>query len=115
MNKAVPYALACLLTLLATQSQAVPVSFQFSSVIQSVSLGFEPGAGPSPYDDPDALLGASIAGSFTIETDLEIFPSEIFENGQFIPVGLFYWNPVVRFDLTVGGQSFSFVSARPTF
>jgi hypothetical protein len=115
MNKAAPYLLTCLLTLLATAAQAVPVSFQFSTVIQSVSPGFPPGGGPSPYDDPFALLGASITGSFTVETAVETFPAEVFENGQLIPVGLFYWNPVLRYDLTVAGQSFSFVSARPTF
>jgi hypothetical protein len=102
MNRAAAFSLGCLLSLLATAAQAVPLSFRFSSVIESAPIG----VGGVP---------ASISGSFTIETDVETFPAEIFDSGALIPVGTFYWNPVLRYDLTVAGHDFSFVSNRPAF
>lgn len=118
MNRAAAFSLVCLLSLLATGAQAVPMTFRFSTVIESGTIGFptgsEPAEAPPPFDDLFALLGTAITGSFTIETDVEPFPAEFFENGQFVTLGLFYWNPVLRYDLSVAGQDFSFVSKRPT-
>jgi hypothetical protein len=109
--------LVAALSLLATSAQAVPVSFQFSTVIDSVVTGFPTGGGPpavpAPFADSSSLLGQSITGSFTIETDVATFPAEDLENGEFITLGLEYWNPVLQFDLTVAGQQFSFVSSHP--
>jgi hypothetical protein len=112
MNRAAAFFLVCLLSLLATTVQAVPLSFRFSSVIENAAIGAE--GVPPPFDDFTKVLGASITGSFTIESDVESFPAEFFENGQLVPLGLSYWNPVLRYDLTVAGQAFSFVSKRPT-
>jgi hypothetical protein len=112
MNKTASCLLASLLSLFAAAAQAVPISFQFSSVIESAPIGAT--GVPAPFDDYSAVLGASITGAFTIETDVETFPSQIFDHGVFYPAGLRYWNPVLSYDLTVAGQNFSFVSARPT-
>jgi hypothetical protein len=103
MKTVASYSFACLLALVATAAQAVPVSFSFSTVLETGNPDF------------DFLpVGAQVVGSFEIETDVPVFPAETFENGEFSTVGLFYWNPVLRYDLDVGGQHFSFVSARPT-
>lgn len=115
MKRVARYSVACLFTLLATAAQAVPVTFQYSTVIESVSAGLPPGGGLAPFEDPFSLLGTSVVGSFTIETDAEVFPGEIVQNGALITVGLFYWNPVVRHDVEIAGQHFSFVGARPPF
>jgi hypothetical protein len=100
MNRAASYSLACLLALVATAAQAVPVSFTFSTELISGSDRHPP--------------GTQVRGAFTIETDVETFPAEDFENDQVIPLGLFYWNPVLRYDQDVGGDHYSFVSTRPT-
>jgi hypothetical protein len=113
MKRAAPYCLACL-TLFATAAQAVPVSFTFSTVIDSVVTDVPPPPMPPPFSQPAAILGASIMGSFTIETGALTFPAVNFENGVAVPVGLFYFNPVLRYDLTVVGQPISFVSTDPS-
>lgn len=101
MNRAGSYSLTCLLLLIGSAAQAVPVSFRFSSVLDSTSTDFP--------------LGAQVAGSFTIETDVATYPAEVFDGTTFSTIGLFYWNPVLRYDLDFGGQLFSFVSTRPSF
>ncbi|HKQ15066.1 MAG TPA: PEP-CTERM sorting domain-containing protein [Steroidobacteraceae bacterium] len=114
MKRAAPYCLASLLALFATAAPAVPVSFTFSTVIDSIVTDVPGPPMPPPFSQPASILGASITGSFTIETEGQIFPAVVFENNVAVPVGLFYFNPVLRYDLTVVGQPVSFVSTDPS-
>jgi hypothetical protein len=61
----------------------------------------------------NALANQPITGSVTFETERPALPGYLPYEGQNVEIGASYLNPVLSFDLQLGPQTFSFVTASP--
>lgn len=104
---------ASALMLFATQSHALPITFEFTA--QPYSVGWQGGDlnVPAPFDDTFYAARLPISGSFTIESDTPATPFRINHNGSWVTLNGSYDNAVTQLDFTAGGQQFSFDSSRP--
>lgn len=114
MNKTVgSWLAASMLALFATQSHAIPVTFEFNA--QPYSVGWS-GTGvdvPAPFDNTFYVASLPISGTFTIESDTPASPIYIDDNGSWTELHGYYDHAVTQLDFTAGGQQFSFDSSRP--
>lgn len=103
----------CLLLLGVAEARAVPVSFEFDAGVYSVAWSNGGVPVPAPFDDSSFVLGASVSGSFTIETDTLGTPVYSRRDGVYIEDGTYYSNPVTQLAFSIGDQQFSFITSRP--
>lgn len=96
------------------EAHAVPLSFEFAATPYSVGTVYgEVQTPPPPFDDLSFVFGASILGTFTIETDTPGAPAYRYQNGAWIETTTYYSNAVTQLALSIGDQQFSFTSSSP--